>query len=197
MSQLLVASHILLWLLVITEGVVILALMRQVGTLLLRVGSRTAFDAGRGPSVGDTAPWLPTAAQDSTDDLVTLLAFVSPGCGTCEELVPGLNIIASSYADRTRVFAVGTEAFSELEQWAMQNDLRVPVVSSKEAFERFDIAGTPYAFGIDAGGRIQARGGVNHTEQLESLLQACLWQGPSSTGELVNLAVESSVFEGR
>lgn len=103
LNQLLVGSQILLWLLVVAEGLMILALMRQVGTLLLRVGSRTPFDAGVGPAVGDTAPWLPPAIAESSDDLATVLAFISLGCGSCQELVPGLNLVASIYSAKARV----------------------------------------------------------------------------------------------
>ena len=172
MSDLWLASHLVLWVLVLVQGAVILALMRQVGTLLLRVGSATPFDVGKGPAAGDPAPWLPTDAAE-LNGRGTLLVFISTGCGACDALVPSMNLIQSSYSSHFKVFGVGREAPDVLGKWAAKRGAKAPIVTSPNAFELYEIQGTPYAFAVDALGRVQARGGVNHTEQLESLLREC------------------------
>ena len=173
------SSLIGVWLLALVEGVIILALMRQVGTLLLRVGSSPLFDAGTGPPIGDVAPWLPDGNSNPADGRGTLLVFVSLGCGVCDLLLPGLGALVSSYGSRFRINAVGKEDAAPLAEWAGRLRARLSLTSSPEAFDRFAIRGTPYAFVVDAQGIIRARGGVNHTEQLESLLQQCLHLTPA------------------
>jgi methylamine dehydrogenase accessory protein MauD len=176
MSGLLLASHVLLWVLVVVEAIALIALMRQVGTLLLRVGSSTAFDAGGGPAIGAEAPWVPAEVGEvdgGTDGRATMLVFVSVGCGMCDVLAPGLSTIASAYAASSRVYAIGKEGKDSLDAWARSKRVRVPVLSQPDAFDAYGVSGTPYAFVVDAGGVVQAGGGVNTTDQLEGLLRQC------------------------
>jgi methylamine dehydrogenase accessory protein MauD len=167
-------SHIFLWLLVIVEAVIIIALMRQVGTLLLRVGTSPVFAVEPGPSVGETATWLPSEAAAGEDDRLTVLAFVSTSCGACDTLAPGLNAVVADYAHDARVYAISREDEQATADWARRLRLKSPTLTSEEAFQAYAIDGTPYVFVLDSGGRIQARGGVNHLDQLESMLLTCI-----------------------
>lgn len=184
MSGLWLASHVLLWVLVVVEAILLIALMRQVGTLLLRVGTSTAFDAGGGPAIGAEAPWVPLEAGDvdgGTDGRATMLVFVSLGCGMCDVLAPGLSTIASAYAASSRVYAIGKEGTDSLDAWARNKRVRVPVLSQPDAFDAYSVSGTPYAFVIDADGVVRGSGGVNTTDQLEVLLRQCTNTGSLSS----------------
>lgn len=177
MSRLWLASHVLLWMLVLVQAVLLVALMRQVGTLLLRVGTSSAFDAGDGPNIGVEAPWIPIEAFDTnggTGGRRTMLVFVSVGCGMCDVLAPGLNTIASAYKSTTRVFAVGREGEESLASWARRKRIRVPVLSLPDAFDAYNVSGTPYAYVVDSKGILRAGGGVNSTDQMEQLLRQCV-----------------------
>src|SRR6266542_1070177 len=110
---------------------------------------------------------VPSAA----DDKLTLLTFVSTSCGTCDALVPALNAVARSYSARIVPLVVAREDAGELTRWAKMNRLKVPTLSAPEAFERYGVDGTPYAFVLDEKDRVAARGGVNHLEHLESLIR--------------------------
>lgn len=174
MNDVWVASHLLLWVTVVVQGIVILALLRQVGSLLLRVGSIKAIDAQFGPEIGSKAPKVEEIeAASSGSDKMTLLSFLSTTCGDCAYLVPALNAAASSYSSRVQVLALGRESSVEVHRWAAKQRLRVASISSPDAFEAFGIDGTPYAFVLDSEGWVVGRGGVNHIEHLESLLRTC------------------------
>jgi len=198
MSGLWFASHALLWVLVVVEAILLIALMRQVGTLLLRVGTSTAFDAGGGPAIGAEAPWVPAEAFDAdsgTDGRAAMLVFVSVGCGMCDVLAPGLNAIASAYAASSRVYAVGRETKDALESWARSKRVRVPVLSQPDAFDAYEVSGTPYAYVVDAAGVVQAGGGVNTTDQLEGLLRQCM-SAENRSSERREIEVAVSELDG-
>lgn len=174
MNDLWLLSHLLLWIGVVGEGILIVVLMRQVGSLILRVGSVTALDAGVGPAVGDPAPWIPDVAESEVDHReLTLITFVSTSCGACDELVPALNAVHRDYADRAAVVVVAQEADTQVQQWKRGQHLRTPTISSDDAFAKYSVRGTPYAFVLDSDNRVAARGGVNHIEHLEALLREC------------------------
>jgi thiol-disulfide isomerase/thioredoxin len=173
---------VLLWALALVEGLIIVALMRQIGVLLLRVGTATAFDVGRGPNIAEPAPWLPDGLPpDHRRGFV--LVFLSSGCGICDLLAPGLNALQSTYSREFWFLAVGRESAEVLRSWAQKHRLRVPIMSSTDAFQAYEIEGTPYAFVIDDQRRVRARGGVNHTDQLEALLRLCLAAESEVRGE--------------
>lgn len=175
MTNLWVASHVLLWVIVVVEGALILSLMRQVGSLLLRVGSAHAVDAGTGPVVGELAPWLPTplSVPDESARTSSVLLFMSMECGSCVDLVPAVNAVASSYRS-LGVAAVAREPEDEVKRWIQRVGLKVPMESFPGAFDQYGIRGTPYAFVFDGHGRVAARGGVNHIEHLEALIRSCV-----------------------
>lgn len=173
MNRVLVASHWLLWVAVLMQSILILSLMRQVGSLLLRVGSLRPLDAGYGPPIGHEAPWLPPSFRvPSEDDKTLLLVFVSTTCSDCAALAHPLNAVAASYS-QVSVVTVSADDESELAAWAQRNRLRVAVVSAPDAVEAYEIGGTPYAFVVSPDGTIRARGGVNHIEHVEALLRQC------------------------
>lgn len=173
MNGLSAVSQALLWVVVIVQGIVIVALLRQVGSLLLRVGVARPMDQGTGPPVGELAPWLP--AEDGVlGPRMRLLAFVSTGCGTCEALAPALTAVAESYRDRISVTVIGREPLELLMRWQRQHGLKAPVVSEPGAFDAYGIDGLPYGYVIDADDHIVNRGGVNHIEHVEALLAPCV-----------------------
>ncbi|HEV2756497.1 MAG TPA: hypothetical protein VG318_12070 [Actinomycetota bacterium] len=174
MSDTLTTSHVLLWILVTLEGLVILALLRQVGSLLLRVGSVNALDSGVGPEPGMPAPWLPPRDQQGPKDPdhLTLLAFLSTRCGACDDLVPALNAISSSY-ENVDVVALVRDDEDDVRRWKAGARLKPGPVTAPAAFEEYGVDGTPYAFVVDADALVAGRGGVNHIEHLEALLRSC------------------------
>ena len=121
--------------------VAVLALYRQVGTLALRLGPRTALELEEeGPPLGQPAPLLPGLSRTG----VELVAFISLDCRMCIEVVPGLR--------------------------ALERD-GIPVHWIREdrdaaTFERWGVPGTPFVVHV-TDGVVRAKGLVNTLEQID------------------------------
>lgn len=171
------ASYIVLWLVVVALCAVVVALARQIGTLHLRLGPRGALEMdGEGPPLG-AAP-EPVDALDERGGTVTvggpgsarLLLFASPGCGVCEQVLPGLDalgrragmaafVLSQLDLDDTRSSFAGTAA-------------KAPMLAAPEAFATWAIPGTPYVVVLDENGTVRAKGTPNNLEQMEGLVDS-------------------------
>ena len=98
--DLLVVSNIILWILVITMGMIIFALTRQVGVLYERVAPAGALAVNKNLEVGQKAPSMALQTINSTmvnvgdpseDKKSQLLFFLSPDCPVCKTLLPALK----------------------------------------------------------------------------------------------------------
>lgn len=105
MSTIFLAAFALQWVALVALGILIVALMRQVGMLHERLGPVGALTLPGGPGVGESAPQftLPsltggsvTIGGSTTDGKSMLLFFLSPDCPVCKSLLPVLREIASA-----------------------------------------------------------------------------------------------------
>jgi hypothetical protein len=129
---------------VVALSLLVLALYRQVGVLTLRLGPRVPLElAEEGPALGEPAPVLEHLGDEGSQ----LVAFFSPGCRLCHQLAPGVAALA-------------------------REGLPVRVVHEDEeadAFERWNIPGTPFAVHV-VDGVVVAKGTVNTLEEVDELL---------------------------
>lgn len=169
------ASYLVLWLLVVVLCLVVVALARQIGTLLLRVEARGALEIDdEGPPLEGAAPAIQTADVNGTPVVLggpgqaQLLLFVSPGCRLCRAVLPAVDAVAR--AGRLVPYVV-TDADRE-ETLSAFGDARLeaPVVPGLEIARAFGVPGTPYAVVIDSNGEAVAKGTVNDLEQMEGLV---------------------------
>lgn len=168
-----------LWLMILGEFVLIVALARQIGQLHRRLAPVGARTLNAGPELGVTIEplHLPTVGgQDRIalhgDGHLTMAVFVSPTCGICDQIVPALQGL-NRRGRELRVLAVASsDNVAQNDAFARRTSLRVPFVEGAELTERWHVAPVPYAVLLDADGRVAAKGMVNNLEQLESLLRA-------------------------
>lgn len=148
-----VAAFVVQWILLIVLAVIVVALARQVGTLHLRLGPRGALEIDdEGPALGEAV--LPTTARADDGSTVTvggpgplrLVAFTSPTCAVCREVVPAIPAAAA--------------AASVVPQ----------IVHDPEVERSWDVPGTPFLVVLDESGVVRAKGTVNNLEQVEGLL---------------------------
>lgn len=182
MSQALLVSNVVLWVLVLVLAAVVLALVRQVGVLHERVTPAGALAGSAGPRVGEPAPvleledWSGRALRvggPSDDGRGTLLFFVSPTCPVCKELLPVVERVAGAEGRRTRVVYASDGRREEHAAFAREHGLETrPYVLSTRLGLAFQVAKLPYAVLIDAQGVTRAQGLVNTREHLESLFEA-------------------------
>lgn len=181
MEGLWLTSYIVLWIFVILEGLVILALARQIGSVLLRLGPVGARMMNAGLKIGETAP--PVDAFDIVQghrltlghlrDKSTLMVFVSATCPSCAELIPGLKTLNRSEKGM-EIILVGSEEDAQANHNFIQKHLltNIPFIASDDLAKRYQIGTTPYAVLVDTEGKISTKGLVNNMIHLESLLNA-------------------------
>ena len=181
MSPLLI-STILLWLLVVSMGLIIFALTRQIGILYERVAPAGALALNQTLAVGQAAPQLSLQTLDArlvtvggkpADGKSQLLFFASPDCPVCKTLIPTLKSAARHEADWVNVF-IGSDGSNQdhagyVQAMGLQ---QYPYIVSELLGKTYGVAKLPYAVVIDELGTIASAGIVNSREHLDSLFEA-------------------------
>jgi methylamine dehydrogenase accessory protein MauD len=173
-------SQVLLWIVVILQGVTILALARQIGVLHDRVAPAGALTTAAGPGVGEQSPRLEVHALGGNAITVggklaagkaLLMLFVSSTCPICKKLIP----IAKNFArsERLDVLFVGDADPAEQRKLIREFELDEHCfVNGPEVGITYRIDKLPYAVLLDDAGMIAAKGLVNSREHFESLIVA-------------------------
>lgn len=180
MSDLLVASNMLLWVLILVLTVMVLALARQIGVLNDRVAPAGALTPTGGPKVGETTNAVKVRDINGVDatiggeraDSTTLLMFVSPTCPVCKTLVPTAMSLAK-YEGFQLLFASDGDSIDAHRSYAkdMGIDEDQYVLSEALGME-YRVSKLPFAVLIDSDGTLVSMGLVNTREHLESLVEA-------------------------
>jgi methylamine dehydrogenase accessory protein MauD len=182
MTDALVVSNLVLWVLVVLLAGVVLALVRQVGVLHERIAPAGALMASEGPRPGESAPvlrvvdWggrsLELGAPDP-EGRSTLLFFLSPTCPVCKTLLPVLESARSAERRWLRVVIASDGAREEHEAFVGEHGLdRFSYVLSTPLGMAYRVGRLPYAVLVDGEGIVRASGLVNTREHLESLFEA-------------------------
>ncbi len=133
MTEALLVSNVVLWVLVIVLALIVLALARQVGILHERVAPAGALMPTSGPKVGELTE--PMTLNDlrgndviiggtNPDGVATFVMFISPTCPVCKSLVPTAKSLARREGKRMRlVFASDGDKVEQHEAYARDLDL--------------------------------------------------------------------------
>ena len=180
MTQALLVSNAILWLCVVVLGLVVVALVRQVGLLHERIAPVGALVQAQGPVVGEPAPVV--EALDLSGRRVTvggpgqrtLLFFLSPTCPVCDKLLPTLHRVVRAEGARTRLVLASDGGDAESHRLFVREKALIdhPYLLSTEVGMAYQVAKLPTAVLIDEQGIVRARGLVNSREHLESLFRA-------------------------
>lgn len=181
MTEALVISNIILWVVVLALLLAVLALARQVGILYERVAPMGALMLDHGPKVGDMAPVFSLESLDGSSQAVglsaskksQLLFFLSPTCPVCKKLLPVLKSIRNveaAWLDVVLASDGDRPAHADFYRKAALSEF--PYVLSTDLGMAFQVGKLPYAVLIGEDGRVRAKGLVNSREQLESLFVA-------------------------
>src|SRR6202522_4533623 len=175
-------SNVVLWVVVASLLVVVLALMRQLGVLHERIAPVGALMLNRGLAVGDKAPVLDVPdlngatmriGESRADGKSTLLLFVSPTCPVCKSLLPIVKSSGKDERDWLDVILASDGDPDEHREFARVNGLTgVPYVVSAPLGMTYQVSRLPFAALLDEAGVLRARGLVNSREHLESLFAA-------------------------
>jgi thiol-disulfide isomerase/thioredoxin len=172
-------------LLTAVNSLVLLALVRQVGILLLRVGQVVPANAnGLSPGMSLDIPAL-VATVGPEDTRQKLLVFVTAECGACRSIVPAANEVARRYAEIDVSF-VADSIEEEARAWGQTMGLQPRIIATSGILKDFGIPGTPYACVLDDSFHVLKAGGVNHLDHLETLIHSCSPISPERHGAMLS-----------
>lgn len=151
------------------EAAVLIALMRQVGTLSLQLNPMKHLgEVEGGPEVGTLVdfPGLDTTRP-------TVVTFVSPDCRVCEPLIGAFKIVARNFGEAQVIAAIiGSDPESRAQHAGrIGQTARIDLQGLESAW---NITGTPFAVGLERGGRVHASGVANTLDNLERLLESVI-----------------------
>lgn len=181
MEGLWLISYIGLWAFVILEGIILIALTRQIGLLHERISPVGARTMNYGPEIGTLAPGF--EEEDFLGRQVTLgvesgrrtlLLFISMSCDICKTLLPNIRAISQEERDNLDVVLVSPKSDSaHIKRFIQENKLNsIPIVVSDKLNEIYRINIAPYGVMVNKMGEVRAKGLINTPEHLESLLNA-------------------------
>ncbi len=175
-------SNVVLWIVVLSLLIVVLALMRQLGVLHERIAPVGALMLNRGLAVGESAPAMDVPDLNGVsmhiggpraDGKSLLLLFVSPTCPVCKSLLPVVKSSGKDERDWLNIILASDGAVEEQRAFVRSHALEgVPYVLSASLGMTYQVSRLPFAALIDEAGVLRARGLVNSREHLESLFEA-------------------------
>jgi len=187
-SALVVISYVVLWIIVIVEAVLIIALARVVGRLARKAPISGARVIDPGPEIGAAIEsWTGMDLMGQSVSLTfprqrgVFLLYVSPHCAVCSALLPSgkrfLKEIASE-AEGIWVMTLG-EPDTQLAYAQEHALLQHPVVAESQLPPTWRLGGAPFGVWVDSTGIVRAKGMVDRREHLESLRNAAAVGHPS------------------
>jgi len=176
----------------VAEAIFLVALMRQVGSLLLVVGTTRPLDLPAGPKVGArlSLPGYPKGRP-------AVVAFVSPDCTQCKSLAPGFGRLHELYRDQLDVVAVVAHADPETRTRYAAEIGAFARTDMPALMQDWEIPGTPYAVALDGSRRVKGGGIVNTLDQLETLAVTALALDPASSDDGAPPAETEAVDKSR
>ena len=173
-----------LWIAVLVETGLLLALLRSLGQLR-RLGIPANQDylaplppTNGGLMPGEAAPDFaavdPDGRQIALSDFAgkrRLVAFVSPGCSVCTSFMQALNEVIHSEPDLA-VLVMGTGDREVNRGYGQEQRTQAPILASmsESVSDLCRVRSMPYVFALDEEGVVRGAGIVNRKEHLQGLL---------------------------
>lgn len=163
METALVISSVLLWLIVLANVFLTLALIRR----LNRTGG-TALEGGL--KAGTTAPdFTAQTLQGATRSLAdyigraVVLIFLSPNCGPCRASLPMLQKTAvEASGDGVEFVLVSGGTLEDTQTWHQETTIQLPLLVATQDqnpfFKDYQINSTPSFCSLDPGGKVRGSG---------------------------------------
>jgi hypothetical protein len=158
---------------VVIEGVVLVGVLRQLGTILVQIGPpRPGIVDGAGPPTGSLVD-----LEVVSRDIPSVLVFLSPSCQLCPPVAAALPDLEREFPEVEVIRAVVGAATDDKLAYARQVGPRART-DLDGLYEKWQVPGTPFAVGITSDGRVAVSGVVNSFPQLETLVQTVLNADP-------------------
>lgn len=153
---------------VVAIAVLLIAVMRQVGSILIHLNPGRLGEVDGGPDL-DTVVHVPGVP----DGRPAIVVFVSPTCTLCGFVRDALPALRDHYQEVAVLPVVLGD--DERARHAYANELGHGARADLLALAKdWDVQGTPFAVGVNDGGQVKGRGVVNSLDHLESLAESLL-----------------------
>ena len=183
MTEALLVSNVILWVLVVVLALIVLALARQIGILHERVAPAGALMPTSGPKIGELTKAMNLTDLGGNEVIIgganpqgeaTFVLFISPTCPVCKSLVPTAKSLARNEGKRMRlVFASDGDKVEQHQAYARDLDLgNYHYVISEGLGMAYEVSKLPFALLLGGDGTLHSKGLVNTREHLESLVEA-------------------------
>ena len=182
MLEALLVSNLLLWIAVVVLGVLVFALVRQIGVLYERVAPAGALMVNQTLRPGDAAPELELLTIDDRKIRVggvrnparsLLLFFLAPDCPVCKTLLPVLFSAQKEENQWLDIVLASDGAAAQHRKFIEQQKLsRFDYVLSEILGRSYGVGKLPYSVLLDEHGKVVTMGIINSREHLESLFEA-------------------------
>jgi methylamine dehydrogenase accessory protein MauD len=181
-------SYAVLWVVVVVQAVLTIALARMVGRLTRKAPIAGARVIDPGPEIGEVIEsWT---GVDLTGKAMSLtfprergvfLLYVSPHCTVCTALLPSAKRFFKEIAAEAEGIWVLVLGQPDTQvRYAQQNGLmQHAVVAESQLPPSWRLGGAPFGVWIDAVGTVKAKGMADRREHLESLRNAAEVGHPS------------------
>lgn len=133
METVLIVSSVLLWIVLICNVLLTLALVRNANKSTAKGKS---FTPPEGLKEGTEAPMFSAQALDETtvtledyNDKAALFVFIAPHCGACEDILPSLKALGSQMKE-TKLVLVSDSAIGATRDLAKEHDITLPLLSA-------------------------------------------------------------------
>jgi hypothetical protein len=149
----------------------VVALIRQVGVLHLRIQPVAGVTGAGGPAYGSGLE-LPAGLAELTRRKAErfLVGFISPTCGVCGPLTSAFGRIARSAGPDTGVLLVIDARQREADSYVRSKGVSfLPYIADTASFAA-NVPGAPWAVVTDGSGMVIVSGGVNTLDQVEEML---------------------------
>ena len=183
------ASYVLLWAIVLVQGAVIVFLLRQVGAIYL--GDRDAIERdgiepGRALPVFEGRDYRghnlgPSASHNKW----TVFLYSVPTCQICRDLLQSIADLEHKLGGLARFVVLLESAPELLEQYLDETSRAAEVFTiDRSVSRRLRVRVSPFVHVVDPNGIVRAKGLVNSVNHIEHLLV---------TGGLVHESLETHV----
>src|SRR5690606_17789838 len=178
METFLLYSNLLLWIVQLLVLFCLFFLFRQFGEVYLKSADAISRD---GIPIGDSIPEfvgedLKTTRVVTYKELEgkpTVMAFISPNCGACKDLIPEWNQCCIKYQKRLNFVLMGVGDRKKLEEFVRGREILGKILwDRRNRFLRdFRVRVTPFAFVLDEKGVVGGKGLCNGKKYIEGLLE--------------------------
>jgi hypothetical protein len=162
---------ILIGVLSVLTAVAVVALIRQVGVLHLRIQPVAGVTGAGGPAYGSGVK-LPADLAELTRRKAErfVVGFLSPTCGVCGPLTSAFGRIARSAGPDTGVLLVIDASQPEADSYVRAKGVSfLPYIADTASFAA-NVPGAPWAIVTDGSGMVIVSGGVNTLDNVEEML---------------------------